>query len=469
MKAALLLIKDPWFVLAAVLAATSGGATFSGRAAGRTAPAGTASASAPAPSSAASGAASVFPSASVPPAFPTSASGAGPSIQGQGFTRILQAKTPGRWIVDAAKAKDSDTDSLGDAVANAKDGDSIILRPGRYQGGLRIEKSLAIVGEPGQGTPPVIEAAGGFTIESLQGDLRLESVVVRQGASSSGRGAIQAKSGSLTLKKVQVESESGDGLFNWGAKLVIEASSFRSKEYGLYHRQGTLRCSGCAISGSVKQGLYVGADATETYFADSVISDNGSGGGAFLNGPTVFERVQVRGNKGAGVWVARSVTGPVRLADCRIFDNIGAGFLLSGGTATLEKVEIYRNRESGFSAGGAAGSARLTDFKSYENGDDGLGASGSVVLSVLRGEITGNRDNGVWAGGATRLTLKDCRVNRNMSNGVWAVSNSRVELDGCDFTGNQGKPYQVGDEAAVTGRSVPALPKLEGSPAQGTR
>ncbi|MBI4676620.1 MAG: right-handed parallel beta-helix repeat-containing protein [Elusimicrobia bacterium] len=456
MKSAMLLVKDPWFVLAAVLAATSGAASLSGRAAARKSPAGTAPA---------------FPAAIDPPAFltgSTPAPGAGPSIQGPGFTRILQAKTPGRWIVDAAKAKDSDTDSLAEAAANAKDGDSIILRPGLYQGGLRIEKSLSIVGEPRQGVPAVIEAAGRFALESLQGDLRLEGVVVRQGASSSGRGAVQAKAGSLTLKRVQVESESGDGLVNWGAKLVVEASSFRSKEYGVYHRQGTLRCSGCTISGSGRQGLYVGADAVETYLVDSVISGNGSGGGAYLNGPTVFERVQVHGNKGTGVWVSRSVTGPVRLADCRIFENIGAGFLFGGGTASLDGVETYRNTASGFSATGA-GSARLTDFKSYENGDDGLGASGSVVIEVLRGEITGNRDTGVWAGGSSRVTLKKCRVNRSLGNGLWAVNNARVALEDCDFTGNQRNPYQVGKEAAATGRSVPPLPKPAGAAAPNTR
>ena len=95
MKAALLLVKDPgscsprsW--------ARSGGATRGRVAAAR---------------SSGDRACSPGLTASVPPAFPASAPGVPWALdQGPG-SRILQSKTPGRWIVDAAKAKDSDTDS----------------------------------------------------------------------------------------------------------------------------------------------------------------------------------------------------------------------------------------------------------------------------------------------------------------------------------------------------------------------
>jgi hypothetical protein len=58
----------------------------------------------------------------------------------------LRAKQAGRWIVDASTGGDSDSGDLSHVVASAANGDTITIRPGRYEASLVINKDLTFVG-----------------------------------------------------------------------------------------------------------------------------------------------------------------------------------------------------------------------------------------------------------------------------------------------------------------------------------
>jgi hypothetical protein len=59
----------------------------------------------------------------------------------------LHAKKTGHWIVDASGDADSDSRDLAQVVGSAANGDTITIRPGRYEASLVISKDLALVGE----------------------------------------------------------------------------------------------------------------------------------------------------------------------------------------------------------------------------------------------------------------------------------------------------------------------------------
>ena len=63
----------------------------------------------------------------------------------------LRAKNAGRWIVDASGAGDSDSRNLAQVVGSAANGDTVTIRPGRYEASLFINKDLAFIGS---GTSP---------------------------------------------------------------------------------------------------------------------------------------------------------------------------------------------------------------------------------------------------------------------------------------------------------------------------
>ena len=119
------------------------------------------------------------------------------------------------------------------------------------------------------------------------------------------RHALSARAGTLVLKRVSVDSESSYGFYNRGADVTAEASSFRARDYGLEHQEGSLICNACTIAGSGKRGLSVGRDVRKAHFVDARVFDNGSNGGVSIAGPATFERCHIYRNKGTGVWVDR--------------------------------------------------------------------------------------------------------------------------------------------------------------------
>ncbi len=448
MRAAISLLKDPLFVLSAAITLTSGGALLTAKI----------PASGTSPASAPAGASSrVDPAAaSSSPAAP-----AAPSIQGPGFNRALTPKTAGRWVVDAAKGKDSDTDSLADVLANAQEGDTVLLRPGTYPGGLRIEKSLAIPGQPSRGELPVISAQDAGVIELRGGNLRLEDLIVRQTAAGTASmpAAVTARGGSLALKRVSVESQGSDGLYLAGAPTTAEASSFRGANYGVWAARSSLECSGCTFAGSRRDGLSTNSSAPSIKLTDCKVFDNG--GGVNLSSPATIERTQIYRNRGTGLSVGASVSGQVRLSDVQAYEN-ERGLSFYGGEVLAEKIRVSRNTKVGLSVMGRA-RARLTDFKSAENGQAGLSASGDCQVELDQGEITGNQDEGVVGLGFAKLTLKRCRVTGNAV-GIKLWNDSRADAEDCDFSGNRGDAYRLGDRGSIGGRRLTPAPPAPAAP-----
>jgi hypothetical protein len=68
----------------------------------------------------------------------------------------LHAKKTGHWIVDASGAGDSDSRNLAQVVGSAAAGDTVTIRPGRYEAGLAIDKDLALIGEGTYPANPLI-------------------------------------------------------------------------------------------------------------------------------------------------------------------------------------------------------------------------------------------------------------------------------------------------------------------------
>src|SRR5580704_15340329 len=74
-----------------------------------------------------------------------------PSLNPSHVFAQLRAKNAGRWIVDASGAGDSDSRNLAQVVGSAANGDTVTIRPGRYEASLVINKDLAFIGA---GTSP---------------------------------------------------------------------------------------------------------------------------------------------------------------------------------------------------------------------------------------------------------------------------------------------------------------------------
>jgi len=74
-----------------------------------------------------------------------------PSVNPSPVFVQLRAKQAGYWIVDQSGAGDSDSRNLSQVVGSAATGDTITIRPGRYEASLVLNKDLAFIGA---GTSP---------------------------------------------------------------------------------------------------------------------------------------------------------------------------------------------------------------------------------------------------------------------------------------------------------------------------
>jgi len=76
---------------------------------------------------------------------------------------VLKPKTSGKWIVDASGSAEADSRELSAVIANASDGDTIMLQPGEYKGEVTISKSVHVIGVTDQkgagGALPVIHGS----------------------------------------------------------------------------------------------------------------------------------------------------------------------------------------------------------------------------------------------------------------------------------------------------------------------
>src|ERR1700731_3545748 len=87
----------------------------------------------------------------IPTPSPSPYSTPRPSVSPSPVFTQLHAKKAGHWVLDVSGAADSDSRDLNQVVESAANGDTITVRPGRYEARLWINKDLIVAGE---GTAP---------------------------------------------------------------------------------------------------------------------------------------------------------------------------------------------------------------------------------------------------------------------------------------------------------------------------
>jgi hypothetical protein len=229
--------------------------------------------------------------------------------------------------------------TIASAVANASDGDTIVVGPGTYAGGFTISNSVDLIGA-GAGQTAISGGAPVVTITA--GQVVIRGVTITGGNNQSGNGGGVLNDGTLTLTESVVSGNSvaiphvGGGIFN---------------------RRGTLT------------------------LANSDVSNNaGFGGGGILN----------------------TVLGTVTLANSTVDNNTAAVFgggILNNGMLTLADSSVDGNTAQ---AGGGIFNRQLDSFpnqltlkNSTVSGDTAFVGGGGIVnaggtVTLLDGVVTGN-------------------------------------------------------------------------------
>jgi parallel beta-helix repeat protein len=256
----------------------------------------------------------------------------GPGRAGNRQTEVTVPAGPGTvtgpartHVVDARMRGDFTT--IAAAIRAAWPGDRIVVRPGRYEGGLVLDKGLEIVGE-GPVSDIEIRAYGAEALVFEAGDAegRVANLTLRQVRGGREYHAVDVRQGRLDLRGCDIRS---------GSSTCIAVMAGAS-----------LRLQDSAVHGSPKSGVLI-CDSGLATLEDNEITGNRASGVQVRTGASATLRGnRIHSNTESGIWVYDR--GQVTLEDNSITSNGLAGVSVStGGTATVRGNRINRNGDVG--------------------------------------------------------------------------------------------------------------------------
>ena len=304
-----------------------------------------------------------------------------------------------RQILTVGPERSDGFQTIGEALAQARTGAVIRVRPGRYAENLVIRHRVTIVGEGDPGTVELCPRDG--TAVTLMADAVMLSALTLRGRDKEAA-VVDVPAGQAALDGCTV---TGAG---WTALLV------RGK--------GSLAARGCRIGNPGGAGL---VDSSES---ESIVED------------CVFE------NFGTSAVVIGETAAPL-VRDCRIRGARANGVLASGeARGTVEGCDISGTDKPAIALEGHS-STRVLRCAVHHT------SVGLLVTSMSRPEIEETSfesiaQSGIVISGGADPVLSGCVTRRTKTSGLLVLDRSRGTLEGCSFHGSTEAAVRVVEGSA---------------------
>lgn len=335
---------------------------------------------------------------------------------------------------------------IGDAIRAAGPGDVVVVAPGSYAEQLRLDRSVSVVAEHGQGSVVITGTPGEPTVlvDGLECALRGLTIKAPE---DSGTIGLSPGAGLLvedcTISGGRIHARGNDGandpagsdLAGYGTTtLVLRRSRVEDARLAAVHLTGRVRAS-----------------------AEDVVIATVDGIGVVLSGAASLDANRLRLESTVGYGIRLRGNSKLRLTDSLVHKTGMAGLLLED--AATGALEDLRVDAAGAAAIHAAGSAKveLTDCKLQNAVASGLvaqdqaevvakgcaitdtGANGVLVSDSATVKLTDSRiDRSAYSAvhltGQAASTLTDCLIRGGSEHGVHATSESTVELAACGIS-----------------------------------
>jgi len=267
------------------------------------------------------------------------------SLLGEDSHGRMSKTEPPTIVVDAFHRGDHTT--LADALAAAKPGDRILVRPGLYREGVVVDKPVEIIGD-GELENIVIEANGKSTIVFRANMGRIANLTLRQ----TGGGkcyCVDIGQGRLDLEGCDVSSRSLSciGIRNEADPRLKRNRIHDSKQAGVFvynNGMGTLEDND--IFANALSGVQIKEDGNPTLRNNRIHDSKQAGVYVYKNGMGTLEDNDIFANAFSGVQIKEG--GNPTLRNNRIHDSKQSGvFVYNSGMGTLEDNDIFANAFSG--------------------------------------------------------------------------------------------------------------------------
>ncbi|MFC9188949.1 right-handed parallel beta-helix repeat-containing protein [Streptomyces cyaneofuscatus] len=295
--------------------------------------------------------------------------------------------------------------TIGEALAVARTGALISVRPGTYAENLVIHTRVTLTAAEGRGTVEIRPRTGSVIA------LRADAVMVSE---------LTLRGGDAELPAVDV-------------------------------RRGQAAFDGCEIVGAAWTAMLAGGTGSLALRDCRVSNPQGAGIVVTSTTPTTVESCTLEHLGTSGIVLAEQ--GEARIRDCTVRGARGNGLLANGETrGTVEDCDISSTDKPSIALEeNSAVSVVRTVVHDTSTGVH-LSSSGRTTLEDVR--VTGASGNGIALAKGTDPVLHRCRVSRVRGHGVVVTDRARGTFEDCWVDGAQGAALRV------AGASSPALTGL---------
>ncbi|HEY1403484.1 MAG TPA: right-handed parallel beta-helix repeat-containing protein [Pyrinomonadaceae bacterium] len=333
--------------------------------------------------------------------------------------------------------------TLTEAIRRVHAGSRLVVRPGIYNEGLVIDKSLEIVGEGA-----------------------VEEIIVRATVSS----CLVMRTDAATIRNLSLRGQAraggahGDGFFAVDiphGRLLLDGCDISSDSLAcvaIHNPTAAPVIRGCRIHHGVDSGVFA-FDGAQGVIEACDISENSNIGIALTGGAGTGVRachIHHGADAGIVVWdraansiegcdiyanrrtnVGVSDAGVATLNQCRIHDGENTGvYVHRSGSATLEGCNIHGHAEPEVAVTGG-GDVRLRDCQIHDGSSHGVFVQNAGRALLEACDVFRNRVSGLHVDANGAAIARACRINDNGHVAVNCEAGGEVEVEGCDLTGNR--------------------------------
>jgi serine/threonine protein kinase/nitrous oxidase accessory protein NosD len=358
-----------------------------------------------------------------------------------------------RSVVIVSRHQDGHYQTIAEAVANARPGTRILVRPGIYREGIIIDRPLEIIGD-GPVEDIFIESTDStcilmqtdyalirgltlrgrtalehkkyVTVDIPQGRLLLEECDISSDSLASV--AIHGNKANPVIWRCQIHDGKSAGIlvYDHGQGLIEDCDIFSNSGPGVEIRNiGNPIIRRCKIHHGERDGVH--------------ITDKGAG---MVLGCDIF------GNARAGVSIRRDSNPFVRL--CQIHEQLnGYGvYVYDKGEGTIEGCNIFGNAKAGVGIT-QGGNPFFRRCRIHHEKQRGVFVFENGEGTIERCYILSNSDTGVSIGQGSSPTIYRCQINQNGSYAIRVLPNGSGRVENCDLTNNAQGAWDIAARCTI--------------------
>ena len=296
------------------------------------------------------------------------------------------------WVVDAAG--NGDTRRLSDALSQARDGATIVVRAGTYRESLTMTRSVHLTADPHAAEPAVITPIAGscLVISSPQGSVTGLHFRTEETFGSLSSACLVLRAGNARITENVIHHARGTGiLIVAGAGGEISGNIIEnSGGAGLMIRGGAApRVVGNTIEASKGTGMVV-AEGGRGLYEDNTVSGSVRSGLEVASGAAPrFIGNNIAGSGEAGLYLYGAAGGVFE--DNRFFENALGGIIIENGAGpSLRGNVVEKNGEHGVIV--LNGSAVLDANIVRDNEGHGIAIAEETSVELGENELSGNKE-----------------------------------------------------------------------------